>query len=384
MECGKREMKKIKVLQCLGSLGIGGNEIFVMNFFRVINKERFQVDFLVFDGTRLNFLKEIEDAGSRVYICPEKNKKNMLKQMMFVYFILKKHHYDVVHCHKCGFKGLLRGTIPARLAGTKRVISHSHNVGAPKHTFFDEIVRSALKILLCWSIDYGLACSDVAGQSKYTKGFMSSDKYGIIHNAIPVEKYQFNKQMRKDIRTKLQIEGTIVIGNVGRLVTQKNQKYLLDIVSFLSQENENVILLIVGGGELECALREEAERMGIANKVCFTGMVENANEYYSAMDVFVMPSLYEGLPFTAVEAQVNGLKCVVADTITTMTNISGDVEFLSLDAPVMVWAEKVVKQAGYRSDPKQTEKVLTEYDLKSEVKRLEEFYQVFVPGRQHN
>lgn len=384
MGCGKLEMKKIKVLQCLGSLGIGGNEIFVMNFFRVIKKERFQVDFLVFDGTRLNFLKEIEDAGSRIFICPEKNKKNMLKQMMFVYYVLKKHHYDVVHCHKCGFKGLLRGTIPAKLAGTKRVISHSHSVGSPKHTFFDERMRSALKILLCWSIDYGLACSDVAGQSKYTKRFMSSDKYGIIHNAIPVEKYKFNKETRKDIRKKLQVEDAIVIGNVGRLATEKNQKYLLDIVFFLSQENKNVVLLIVGGGELECALKEEAERMGISNRVCFTGMVENANEYYSAMDVFVMPSLYEGLPFTAVEAQVNELKCVMADTVTAMTNISGDVEFLSLDAPIMVWAEKVVKQAGCRSDAKQTKKVLTEYDLKSEVKRLEAYYQVFVPEKQHN
>ena len=128
-------MKKIKVLQCLGSLGIGGNEIFVMNFFRVIKKERFQVDFLVFDGTRLNFLKEIEDAGSRIFICPEKNKKNMLKQMMFVYYVLKKHHYDVVHCHKCGFKGLLREQFRRNWQGQKELF-HTHTVLAHQNIHF--------------------------------------------------------------------------------------------------------------------------------------------------------------------------------------------------------------------------------------------------------
>lgn len=372
-------MKKIKVLQCVNSLGIGGNVIFVMNYFREINKERFQVDFLIFDGTRLNFLQEVEDAGSKVFICPEKYNKNLLNQMRFVSYILRHHHYDVVHCHNCGFKGLLRGTVPAKLDGIKTVISHSHNVGAPKHTLLDDMARQILKCVLCWSVDYGLACSDVAGESKYTRKFMASNRYGIIRNATSVDKFVFNEVTRKSIREHLNIKDEIVIGNVGRLSAQKNQKHLLDIVGCLLQENKNVTLLMVGGGELEHELKEKAEKMGISHKVHFTGMVENANEYYSAMDVFVMPSLYEGLPFTAVEAQVNGLKCVMADTVTTMANISGDVKFLPLNAPVAVWAEKILEQAVHRSDVEQTEKVLKEYNLKLEVKRLETYYQAFVP-----
>lgn len=367
-------MKKKKVLEIVNSLGIGGNPIFVMNFFRHINQQEFEVDFFIFDDSKMDFYQEIIDKGSKVFICPSHSKKNILKQMKYVYSFLKKNKYDVVHCHNCAFLGILRGTLPAKLIRNTIVISHSHNTGIPKHTLLDDWIRWILKVCIGWTIDYGLACSDLAGKSKYTTRFMKTNHYGIIHNAIHVEKFLFNPNLRNKIRNQYQIENKQLIGNVGRLSKQKNQRFLIEIYSKILQKNKDVILMIVGGGELENELKKYASDLGIIEYIIFTGMVNNVNEYYSAMDVFVMPSLLEGLPFAAVEAQVNGLKCVVADTITQMANISGDVKFLSLSDFTEVWANEILEQAKSRSEDEKIKNVCKKYDLKIEVKNLERYY----------
>lgn len=367
-------MKKRKVLEIVNSLGIGGNPIFVMNFFRIINRKEFEVDFLIFDDSKMNFYQEVLDTGGKVFICPSSNRKNILRQMKYVYYFLKNHKYDVVHCHSCSFLGILRGTLPAKLNKNILVISHSHNTGLPKHTAIDNFIRWILKICIGWTVDYGLACSDLAGDSKYTTKFMKTSHYGIIHNAIHIEKFLFEPKTREKIRNQYQIKNKLLIGNVGRITEQKNQRFLLEVYLKILKKNKNSLLMIVGGGELENELKKYATDLGIIKHVIFTGMVNNVNEYYSAMDVFVMSSLFEGLPFTAVEAQVNGLKCVMSDTITQMANISGDVEFLSLSDSIEMWVDKILKQAQNRSKDKKVKKVCKEYDLKLEVKNLERYY----------
>lgn len=367
-------MKKRKVLEIVNSLGIGGNPIFVMNFFRIINQKEFEVDFLIFDDSKMDFYQEVLDTGGKVFICPSSNRKNILRQMKYVYYFLKNHKYDVVHCHNCSFMGILRGTLPAKLAKNIIVISHSHSVGTPKQNVFDDFIRWILKVCVGWTVDYGLACSDLAGESKYTKQFMKTNHYGIIHNAVYVEKFLFDSKARNRIRDQYQIGNKLLIGNIGRLAEVKNQRFLLEIYFRILQKNKKFILIIIGGGELEDELKKYATDLGIIEHVIFTGMVNNANEYYSAMDVFVMPSLFEGLPFTAVEAQVNGLKCVMADTMTQMVNISGDVKFLSLRDSVEIWADQILEQAQNRSKDEKVEKVCKEYDIKLEVKNLERYY----------
>lgn len=367
-------MKKRKVLEIVSSLGIGGNPIFVMNYFRVLNKEKFQIDFLIFDDSRLDFKQEVCEAGSNVYVCSKENRNSLLGQMKYVYSFLKKNHYDVVHCHNCAFKGLLRGTVPAKLAGIDTIIAHSHSVGMPKNTVVDNVFRGFLKMLLCWSIDYGLACSDSTGESKYLKSFRNTSRYEIIRNAINIDKFRFNQGSREIIRNQYNIKDEIIIGNVGRLSFEKNQKKLIAVFDELLKTKKNVRLMIVGGGELEEELKKQVLDLGVTENVVFTGMLDNSSAYYSAMDVFVMPSFYEGFPFTVVEAQVNGLKCVMSDTITQMVNISGDVEFLSLQDSDEDWGEVIWNQAQNRSDDKKTKKVCEEYDLKLEVKKLEEYY----------
>lgn len=369
-------MAKIKVLQCVSSLGIGGNPIFVMNFFRAIDKEKFQVDFVIFNEL-LDFYDEVIAAGSRVYIAPQTGRTGMhrwLEEAKFVYHVLKEQHYDVIHCHNCAFKGLLRGTLPGKLVKGTKVIAHSHSTGLPKGTTADRMLRGFLKRLLCWSVDYGFACSDLAGESKYTEQFMKTDKYQIIHNAIDSRRYQYNERDRAELREKLHLGNGIVIGNVGRLSEEKNQTFLLEILSKIRIHTPEAKLLIVGGGHLENTLRREAEVMEIGDSVRITGMVPDAERYYSAMDVFVMPSLHEGLPFTAVEAQMNGLGCVFADTITKMADIMGNSVYLSLENSAEHWGENIMKEVQVRSKLQEIPKRMVDYDIYREAERLEKFY----------
>lgn len=225
------------------------------------------------------------------------------------------------------------------------------------------------------TVNYGLACSDLAGESKYTKKFIHSSQYGLIHNAIEVDKYRFNTEKREKIRTSIGlIENDILIGNIGRLAEQKNQKFLISLLRKINDKYPNIYLIIVGGGDLEKNLKRQAKDLNIEKNIIFTGSVNNAMDYYSAMDVFVMPSLYEGLPFTAVEAQVNGLKCVMADTITKMVNISGDVSFLSLRQKKEDWIDTILENSRSRSSKQNNQIVCKKYDLNNEVKRLESYY----------
>lgn len=366
-------MKK-RVLEILGGLGIGGNEIFVMNLYRTIDKSKFEISFLIFGDDNTEFIEEIRKNGDQVLICPNENTKTFILRMKYVYKILKTHCYDVVHCHSCSFKGLLVGTIPARFARVHKVISHSHNSGTPKHTVIDDVIRYSLKKVLCMSIDYGLACSDVAGESKYTKKFINTDKYHIIRNAIDIEKYKFNSQNRKIIRDKYNFQNQIVIGNIGRLSIQKNQEFLIRIFSYINNINKNTRLLIVGDGDLLDKLKKISTELALSDKIIFAGSVLNPEMYYSAMDVFVMTSLFEGLPFTAVEAQVNGLRCAFSDSITQMVNISKENEFLSLNDEVEKWGKIILNLATSRCNIVSCNYVCDNYNLENEVKKIEKIY----------
>ena len=260
------------------------------------------------------------------------------------------------------------------MVGKIKIISHGHSVGKIDKNSIDNMIRAVLKLCLSSVVDIGCACSDLVGQSKYTKRFLNSKKYKIVHNAIEVEKYSYNVNNRNTLRDRYHLENKIVVGNIGRLAKEKNQEFLLDILKEILKENKDVMLLIVGGGELEQALKEKAKKLGIEDSVVFTGSVMDAEKYYSAMDVYVMTSLYEGLPFTVIEAQVNGLKCVLADSITKMADVSGDTTFLSLHAGTSVWASKILKSSSARSEKEKTDYVKNKYNIKNETLRIQRFY----------
>ena len=369
-------MEKVKILVTLGSLGVGGNEKFAMNLFHHIDKQKFQMDFAVFDSSRTDYLDEVIRGGGRVFFC-ESNKKGKLRQLLeqrsLVCRILRDEKYNIIHCNSCSFFGLLPGVLAGHSNGIK-VIAHSHNAGQEKNTLLDKTVRRFLKELLCRSIDYGFSCSDVAGKSKFTEDFMSSNRYKIINNAIEVDDYQYKTEDRETIRKEFGLkDGDFVVGHVGRFEEQKNHLFLIDIFQKIKELEPDSKLLLVGNGSLFEICKEKAEQLE-GGHIIFAGQRSDVSRIYNAMDCFVLPSFYEGFPFVLVEAQINGLPCFVSDTVSRSVDISESVRFISIKENAEEWAEQICKHGRQRLSDQQIQKVQNEYDLKKETRKIENYY----------
>ena len=377
-------MKKIRVLQSVNSLGRGGTVIFVINFFRHIDKSRFQVDFVIYDDTKMEFYDEVLQAGSRVFVCRKRFRNKfmqLLSQIWQVKRLLKKERYDMIHCHSCSFIGIFRGAIPGFLTKGVKVVSHAHSVGTPTNTFCDKVVRQLLKTIVSHIVDVGCACSDIAGKSKYCERFIHSGNYLVINNAIDTDDYQFNIDKRKRIREKLGITAEqFVVGNVGRLEHEKNHIFLLEVFKLILNRKPGAVLVLVGDGSNRLSLERKAEELKIKSNVIFLGACKCAADYYQAMDCFVLPSYYEGFPFVLVEAQVNGLRCIVSDNMTKDVNISGGVVFKSLNEEADDWADSICEFGSRRMERREVEQVIEKYELSNEVLKFERLYMACVTG----
>lgn len=373
------ESEKIRILQSVNSLGMGGTVVFVMNFFRHIDKEKFQVDFVIYDDSRMDFAREVEEAGSHIYVCASKLQNKFMKllsEMLQVRKLLKKNHYDVIHCHANSFRELFRGAVPGSYTKNTYVIAHSHNPGEPKNTWFDNTCRDILKTYVSNIVDIGCTCSDVAAKGKYTDEFMHTPKYKIIHNAIDTRCYKYDKKICCIVRRELGIaEEEFVVGHVGRMSYQKNDLFLIDIFKEFLKVMPNSKLLFVGDGELKKDIEDRISAYHMEASVIFTGKCDNAGRYYHAMDCFLLPSLYEGFPFVLVEAQINGLRCVVSDVVTKTVNISGGVHFVALTDNPCEWAHQIKKVCYGRMTDGEIQEVIELYDLNREVKKLESIYE---------
>lgn len=369
--------KKINVLQSLGSLEIGGNEVFVMNYYRHMDKNKFHVDFIIYDDDRMDFYDEIIESGSKVYICKSTVKNKFLRAFAVMYKVsqvLKKNHYDIIHCHSCSFTGIFRGAVPGHLTRGVKVIVHSHNPGNPKKTFFDNIIRSIAKEILSKIADFGCACSDSAGESKYTKRYMNSGKYKVINNAIDQKKFYYNEDMRNQIRGDYGILSKFVIGSVGRLENEKNYLFMLDVMEQYVKYNEDAIFLLIGDGSQAGDLENGIVEKNLNDHVLLLGRKCNPEVYYSVMDLFVLPSIYEGFGFVNIEAQVSGLPCIVSKDVPREIDISGRVDFL--ECSVSDWCSAIDKIYKEHQKNKNVRRSLhcSSFDLKDEVKVLEKIY----------
>lgn len=360
---------KIKILMSLNSLGLGGNVIFVMNFFRRIDKERFQVDFIIYDETKMDFYKEVKETGSKVFIIKGNDYKSRKKQIKY---IINKGKYDIIHINSCSLKGLLKTVLPVSSVRNSNIsiIAHAHNPGTPKNTIFDNISRSVLKKLLTSRVDYGFACSEESGASKFTSKFLKSKRFFVINNAIESERYSYNPDIRKQLRQQFGIEDKFVIGSVGRIEKQKNYLFFLDVLKKYVAVVPNTVFLLVGTGSQMPDMEKKIKDSGLEKKVILVGKAEDAERYYQAMDMFVLPSIYEGFGFVNIEAQVSGLPCVVSDRVPTTVDISDRVSFVPLDVDQWV---NVLKERCVNLDERKT-CVSSKYDLKCETKRLEKIY----------
>ena len=308
-------------------------------------------------------------CGKRTFSCPLRN-----VSCNYCYPCKKEHSdYDVVHLHSSSKNFFVLKE--AKKFGIKTRIAHAHNVGFQTTNKIKIIVGNILKSQLIKNATNYFACSKLAGIWLFGEKIVNSDKFRVIHNAIEYDKFVYNENIRKRVRNELDIdENTLVIGNVGRFTNQKNHELMIDIFNEIHKKNNNSKLMLIGIGENEEKTKNKVKSLGVENDVLFLGFKENVNEYLSSMDAFLMPSLYEGLPVVAVEAQASGLPCFMSkDVITDEVKINPNVEFISLNSSAKEWADYILSSDLKRIETKENfEKA--GYIMAQEIKTLEKFY----------
>lgn len=333
----------MRILHITGSLARGGTETFIMNAFREIRQKGVIFDFLLFSDSKEGYYNEAISLGAVIYKLPQR-RDGLFKyhRELNKFFRTYSANYDVVHYSSCTLT-TIAPLFYAMKYGIKTRIIHGHSssyVG-----FHNFILHSLNKFLIPYLATNYIACSSEASKFFYSRT-KSYKKSIILKNGIKVEDFLYDSIERERVRSILNIEDTaFVIGHVGRFVSVKNHSFLLDIFEKIL-ENTDAYLLLLGTGELMQKIQSKTLAMGLTEKVLFLGMQENVDSFLNAMDCIVFPSLYEGLPFSLVEAQASGLKIVASTTVSTETNITGEVLFVDLEKSADEWANIVINTMG--------------------------------------
>lgn len=352
----------IKVLQIIGSLGWAGVEAVVMNYYRNIDRNRVQFDFVTCSLTPQKYDNEIIEKGGIIHRLPSRASRPH-QYLYSLYKIIKENKYQIIHIEQNSASMAMDGFV-AKLCRVPVIIGHSHNTRCNvvwQHYIFKPFVNLVLT--------HRFACSKEAG----IWVFGDRNDVSIINNAIDTNLYKFDENIRIRKRTELGIQDKYVVGVVGRLHEQKNPYRMLDIFKNLLSKRSDALLLIVGDGEERLGMEERCKELNIDESVCFTGKRTDVPKLMMAMDIFFMPSLYEGLPVVIVEAQSSGLTCVISNKVPA-PNLNDSIRTLSLDDSDEKWSDELLspssKNRSYAVD------IVTSrnYDITHEAKKLEDCY----------
>ena len=355
----------IRVLQVVTYMGRGGLETMLMNYYRNIDRDKVQFDFLTHRDERWDYDDEIESLGGKIYHLPKLNpfSKNYLNALDK--FFNEHKEYQIVHCHQDCLSGVVLKV--AKKNGVKFTIAHSHNANQDKNLKY--LIKLFEKRKIPKYADKLFACGNEAGRWMF-----NTDNFEVLNNAIDTDLYTYNAEKASKVKKEFGIENKFVVGHVGRFNPQKNHEFLIDVFNEIQKIKEDSVLMLVGDGDLRQEIEKKVQDLGLSEKVIFTGIRSDVNDLMQGMDVFLFPSLYEGLGIVLIEAQAAGLKCIISDTIPKDGIITDDVLSLSLNQSPVIWANEVLKYKGYkRSNNKELiEKAY--YDIKNNAKKLEQFY----------
>lgn len=356
-----------RILHVVSSLGTGsGVMAMLMNYHRHICRERLQFDYLSFRDTTGTYEEEIKALGGRVYHISRPSPGGSFRRQMDAFFREHQGEYDTMHCHP------LYATVifapAAKRYGIRRVIQHSHT------TRYSDKPLSAARNRLMLAL-FGRRATDFAACSREAKRIFfwkKPEEVFWLPNAIDLQRFAFSPEARRELRQRYQIpQETTVIGHVGRFSPEKNHLFLLEVFAGYLRSDPAARLLLVGDGAMQEQIRRSAEALGLGEKVIFAGRTDRVERYYAAMDVFAMPSVFEGFGLAAAEAQANGLPCVLSDRVPELADIGGHVRFLPIGQGTEPWilGLRQAAAAGRTETP-----VDPEWDIRRAVKRLECYY----------
>lgn len=357
------ENKTVRVLHVLTGLSSGGAESFIMNMYRNMDRSKVQFDFLLRSMDNI-YSEELEKMGSKVYVTAS-FPRHFIKNAVQTAHFFKEHSYDIIHVHANALLYTYALSC-AKRNGVKCRIIHSHNT-AMAHMKLLPLHNANKRRITALATDY-FACSDDAGR------WMFPEDFKVIPNAIDLSAFSFDNQKRKAVRRDLGIgEDAFVIGHIGRYTPQKNHTFLLDIYAEVLKRKQNSRLLLLGDGELRRDVVEKAANMQLQDQVIFLGARKDVADIINAFDVFVFPSVYEGLAVAMLEAQANGLCVICSDKISDQTVLTSYVKKLPLSDDASTWASHVLNVNSTRNDAGDA-LARAGFDIRSAAKNLQEFY----------
>lgn len=324
----------------------GGMESVIMNYYRNVDREKIQFDFLC-NEKPISYEKEIEELGGKIYYITARSENGKkYKKELKDFFEMNFKKYYAIWENTCALNNI-DYIIYAKKYNIKYRIIHAHNTKIMQKTFAKKAIFSILHflnklIISKYATDFW-ACSEEAGKFFYSKKIRRSNKYKIINNAIDTGKFKFNEQIRNEYRKKMHLENKIVIGNVGRLHFQKNQTFLIDVFNEFYMKNKNSELILVGDGEDRNLLEDKVKKLNIKESVKFLGIRDDVSNLLQVMDVFVFPSNFEGLSVTLIEAYASGVKIIASkESINDNNKMFGDIEQISLKENILKWDESIL------------------------------------------
>lgn len=334
-----------KLLCIVSSMDRGGAETFLMKVYRNLDHNKYQMDFCVSKKKEGYYDNEIKNNGGRIFFVPPKS-KNPFKTFYLIMKLVKKEKYDsVLRTSQQSLATL--DLLAAKMGGAKNLIYRSSNAGMTGN-IIKRFINFTFSFLPRIIPNVKIAPSTEAAKFVFGEKAVSKNQVSILHNGLDYQKFAFNLVKRNIIRKELNIDNKIVFGHVGRFNEQKNHKFLIDVFEKIHKQNKNTCLLLIGEGELEEKIKNQIKSLSLENSVIMLGPKANIEDYFMAMDLFIFPSFFEGMPNVIIEAQASGLRCLISNFITKEANITGLVTYLDLNASLDMWVDEALKHIDYK------------------------------------
>ena len=361
------KMSMIRILQCVNIMNRAGLENMLMNYYRNIDRDKVQFDFLTHREEKGAYDDEILSLGGHVYHAPRLYPQNYPRYFKWMDNFFKEHpEYKIIHSHIDAMSYFpLRA---AKKAGIPIRIAHSHSSKLDKD--FKLPIKFLALNLIPTVANYNCACGELAG-----KFMFGNNEYQIIHNAIDIDKFSFKNQIRIKKQEEMGLSNKFVIGHVGRYCYIKNQSFLLDVFLKIKEKRRNAYLLLIGNGEDEGKIRKKIKELHLEDSVSLLIDRADVNELYQVMDIFVMPSLFEGVPVVGVEAQANGLPCIFSDKISKEIIITNNTKMISLQSTIDDWVKCILDTNVERNPMASNQLKKKGYSVIDEAQKLLDFYE---------
>lgn len=363
----------IRILQVVSNMDRAGIETMLMNYYRHIDRNEIQFDFLCNKTKPGDYDSEILSMGGRIFHTPGLNPFKYFQYLKYMKQLFKEHpEYKIIHAHNDAFVwyslyAAKRNNIPTR-------ISHVHS--AAFTIDYKWPLKVLCRLLIPSACTHKWACGKKAGTFYYG----NNAEFHVHKNAIEIEQYAFNAETRSILRKEYGLEANIIIGHVGRFMWQKNHTFLIDIFAEIHKREPKSRLVLLGEGSRMNTIKAKVAKLGLTDAVLFMGNVNNAREWYQAFDMFILPSQWEGMPVVGVEAQAADLPVLFSDDITDEVNLLPSTVFMSRKLPASVWAEKCLQMICEHKTRTDRSKEIREagFDIDLEAQKLVDTYKRFL------